>query len=732
MSVPSVSTYRYVIQVALPLPLYRNFDYDSDVLPAVGARVRVPFGNRQLVGICVGETTQPDARFARKPIIEIVDQQSVWPPALWRLLHWAADYYQHPLGEVLHHGLPVLARQGELLSYQATERYEVTAQGAALALSELARAPQQQRLLAALQQQPLLARDVRVGDYSSSAISALQQKNLISKQRHLPEQQSDWAFGLDAEPLQLNPEQALAVAAIAAAKKAQAYLLDGVTGSGKTEVYLQVMAEVLRHGKQVLVLVPEIGLTPQTLRRFQQRFSVPVVMLHSALTDRERLDAWLDAHHGSAAIIIGTRSAVFTPCKRLGLVIIDEEHDGSLKQQDGFRYHARDVAVLRAHEEGVPIILGSATPSLETINNAQQKRYVHLRLTQRAGHAKPAKHVIIDVKGLPLKAGLSAPLLSMMREQLNAGQQVLLFLNRRGFAPALLCHECGWLAHCSRCDAYFTVHQQAQQLQCHHCGSQQRMPKQCHDCGSTQLVGRGTGTEQLEQVLEGLFPDFPVLRIDRDTTRRKGSLQQHLSDARANKYQLLVGTQMLAKGHHFPEVTLVALLDVDGALYSADFRAAERLGQLYTQVAGRAGRASKQGTVVLQTHHPEHELVQDLVNNGYGHFARTALQERRLTHLPPFAQLALFRTEAMQAPAAEQALQAIAQLFPAVDGVTVLGPMPALMERRAGKYRYQLLLQCRDRALRTQLLRHVLPRLEGLAELRRVRWSLDVDPQDFS
>ena len=505
-----------------------------------------------------------------------------------------------------------------------------------------------------------------------------------------------------------------------------------MTGSGKTEVYLQVMAEVLRAGKQVLVLVPEIGLTPQTLRRFQQRFSVPVVMLHSALTDRERLDAWLDAQQGSAAIIIGTRSAVFTPCQQLGLIIIDEEHDGSLKQQDGFRYHARDVAVLRAHEEKVPIILGSATPSLETINNAQQKRYAHLRLTQRAGHAKPAKHVIIDVKGLPLKAGLSAPLISMMREQLQAGQQVLLFLNRRGFAPALMCHECGWLAHCARCDAYFTVHQQAQELQCHHCGSQQRMPRQCHDCGSTQLVGRGTGTEQLEQVLEEVFPEFPVLRIDRDTTRRKGSLQQHLSDARANKYQLLVGTQMLAKGHHFPEVTLVALLDVDGALYSADFRAAERLGQLYTQVAGRAGRASKQGTVVLQTHHPEHELVQDLVNNGYGHFAVTALHERRLTQLPPFSQLALFRTEALQAQAASDALQAIAQLFPSVDGAMVLGPMPAVMERRAGKYRYQLLLQCRDRALRTQLLRHILPRLEGLAELRRVRWSLDVDPQDFS
>jgi len=721
-----------IIQTALPVPLPRLFDYDCEQLPAVGVRVRVPFGNRELVGVCLGQALAPDDSFQRKAVLEIIDDEPLWPQPVWRLLEWAADYYHHPLGDVMQNAMPVLLRQGERASYQATTRYQVTEQGAQQSPNDLKRALQQQRLLAALQQKPLLSRDIRMQEFSPSALKALQEKGWVEAVEHIPAPVQSWSLKIAAEPLQLNPEQALAVAAIGAAKKQQTYLLEGVTGSGKTEVYLQAMADVLRRGQQVLMLVPEIGLTPQTLKRFQQRFDVPIVMLHSALTDRERLDAWLDARAGSAAIIIGTRSAIFTPCKALGMIIVDEEHDGSLKQQDGFRYHARDIAVMRGHEEQVPVILGSATPSFETLNNALNKRYAHLQLSRRAGQAKSARHVVMDIKNLPLKAGLSQPLLSLMREHLEAGQQVLLFLNRRGFAPALLCHECGWLAQCRRCDAYYTVHQGSRQLQCHHCGAQQPIPKQCHDCGSTQLIGRGVGTEQLEQLLQEQFPDYPVLRIDRDSTRKKGSLQQHLQDAHDNKYPILVGTQMLAKGHHFPDVTLAALLDVDGALYSADFRAAERLGQMFTQVAGRAGRASKPGTVVLQTHHPEHELIQDLINNGYGHFAQTALRERQLTHLPPFSQHALFRAEANNAEAVIAALEAIAALFPQRDDVIVLGPIPAVMERRAGRYRYQLLIQTQQRAMRAQLLRYVLPQLEKLPQLRKVRWSLDIDPQDFS
>lgn len=721
-----------IIQAALPVPLARVFDYDhTSALPA-GVRVRVPFGRRQLVGVVTGTTTTADERFQRKPITAVLDIEPLWPTPLWELLLWAADYYHHPLGEVIHHAMPVLLRQGEPANYQATIRYELTAAGRQVQLTDVKRAMQQQRLLAALQHAPLLSRDIRLHEYSSSALKALQDKGWVAAIEHHPAPAQSWQLEVAAEPLQLNPEQALAVAAISAVNDHQTFLLEGVTGSGKTEVYLQVMAEVLRRGQQVLVLVPEIGLTPQTLKRFQERFAVPIVMLHSALTDRERLDAWLDARGGHAAIIIGTRSAIFTPCKALGMIIVDEEHDASLKQQDGFRYHARDLAVKRGYEEGVPVVLGSATPSFETLNNALNQRYAHLQLRRRAGQAKPVQQVLLDIKNQQLKAGLSAPLLKLMGEHLAAGQQVLLFLNRRGYAPALLCHECGWLAQCQRCDAYYTVHQGSRQLLCHHCGAQQPLTPQCGDCGSTQLIGRGVGTEQLEQVLQAEFPDYKVLRIDRDSTRRKGSLQRHLQDAHDHKYSILVGTQMLAKGHHFPDVTLVALLDVDGALYSSDFRAAERLGQLYTQVAGRSGRASKAGTVVIQTHHPEHELIQDLIHNGYHHFSTTALLERQLTQLPPFSYQALFRAEATHASSAIEALMAIAALFPQRDDMIVFGPIPAVMERRAGRYRYQLLLQTTQRGLRAQALRYVVPQLEQLPQLRKVRWSLDVDPQDFS
>lgn len=726
---PNSST---VVKVAVPVPLARSFDYVCANIPACGVRVKVPFGNRSLVGFSLGAARAGDSAYELKPITEVLDEAALLPQPVWELLQWAADYYHHPLGEVLNHGLPVLLRQGEAASYKTTEGFRVTAAGAAVELNSLRQAPQQQRLLAALRQGALLRRDITAQEFSSAALKALQDKGLIEAFQHAPQTNADWSFAIGSEPLQLNPEQALAVAAIGAASKPQTYLLEGVTGSGKTEVYLQAMAEVLRKGKQVLVLVPEIGLTPQTLRRFQKRFAVPIVMLHSALTDRERLDAWLDAKHGGAAIVIGTRSAIFTPFKRLGMIIVDEEHDNSLKQQEGFRYHARDLAVVRGQKEQVPVILGSATPSLESINNAAQKRYAYLQLTQRAGGAKMARQTVVDIKQLPLKAGLSQPLLEQMRKELERGQQVLVFLNRRGYAPALLCHECGWLAQCRRCDAYYTVHQRQQMLQCHHCGDQQPLPMQCFDCGSTQLVGRGTGTEQLEQTLAEVFPDYPILRIDRDSTRRKGSLAKLLTDATENKFPILVGTQMIAKGHHFPHVTLVALLDVDGALYSSDFRAAERLGQLITQVAGRAGRASAPGTVVLQTHHPEHDLLQDLIHNGYAAFARSLLRERRLTQLPPFTQLALFRTEAIDAQQAQSALQAIAAHVPQHPDVIVLGPMPAVMERRAGRYRFQLLVQCQQRGLRQQVLQHTLAKLEQLPELRRVRWSLDVDPQDFS
>ncbi|MCC5879955.1 MAG: primosomal protein N' [Idiomarina sp.] len=732
-----------LIRVALPVPMMRLFDYRladdtasmaAQYEPVVGARVRVSFANRELVGFITAiDVTSDFAADKIKAAGKILDAQPLFPAPLWHLLHFAAQYYHHPLGEVLQHAAPAALRKGDLADYQSVRQYQLTEAAQACAAEDFKRAPQQWRLLNALRTRAYTPSELRDEDFSPSALKALQDKGLIASEDVVPTL-TGWSFQAGAEGHDLNPEQALAVAALSQAtakSSGSVWLLEGVTGSGKTEVYLQAMVAVLKAGKQVLVLVPEIGLTPQTVARFKERFHVPVVALHSGLSDGERLQGWLQARDNEAAIIIGTRSAIFTPCSALGLIVLDEEHDNSFKQQDGFRYNARDLAVKRAYDQKVPLVLGTATPSLESIANVESGRYHHLQLSIRAGNASMAKHRVIDLKLERLKHGLSESLLGRMKQHLEAGNQVLLFLNRRGFASALMCHECGWVGECARCERPFTVHQQQHNLQCHHCGAERAIPRQCHACGSTQLITQGLGTEQLEEVLTEALPDYPVLRIDRDSTRKKGQLAAHLSAAAAGEYPILIGTQMLAKGHHFPNVTLVALLDVDGALYSSDFRAAERLGQLYTQVAGRAGRASKPGVVVLQTHHPEHPLLQELVNNGYQDFARSALAERRTAMLPPAASMALIRSEATHASDAEQLLQAMSQVLQGHPGVHVLGPMSAPMPRRAGRYRFQLLLHAAARKDLHEHLRARRSELDSLPQARKARWSLDIDPQDF-
>lgn len=727
------------IRVALPVPLWRLYDYQlaDDLSVTTGCRVLVPFGSRELVGFVLEQDCTPDYDVSKiKPVKRLLEQECIWPDAMWNLLRWASGYYHHPLGEVLAHAAPVALRKGEAADYQSVRRYIRTEQGQQVELNQLKRAPQQQRLLAALTRQPLTPAQLRQQEYSPAALKALQDKGWVTTQEVKPAPEP-WQFKAGDEALRLNPQQAVAVAALhqhlqEAQPAGKVWLLEGVTGSGKTEVYLQAMQQVLERGQQVLVMVPEIGLTPQTVARFEQRFKVPVVALHSGLTDSERLQGWLQARDGQAAIIIGTRSAIFTPCKNLGMLVLDEEHDSSFKQQDGFRYNARDLAVKRAYDEKLPLVLGTATPSLESLANMEAGRYQHLQLTDRAGGAQHAKHKIIDLKQQRMKNGLSEELLARMNMHLEKGNQVLLFLNRRGFASALICHECGWVSDCHRCQKPFTVHQQKNLLQCHHCGAQQRIPRQCGDCGSTQLITQGVGTEQLESVLQQELPDYPVLRIDRDSTRKKGQLAAHLTAAASGEYPILIGTQMLAKGHHFPDVTLVALLDVDGALYSSDFRASERLGQLYTQVAGRAGRASKPGTVVLQTHHPEHPLIQELVNNGYHDFARSALAERQQALLPPYASMALIRAEATVEQDALTLLQAIGAHLQGVSEVVVIGPMPAPLARRAGRFRFQLLLHAEQRKFLHAWLQRQLPQLEKLPEARKARWSLDIDPQDFT
>ena len=467
------------------------------------------------------------------------------------------------------------------------------------------------------------------------------------------------------------------------------------------------------------------------MRRFQARFNVEIDVLHSNLNDTQRLNVWERARTGQSAIVIGTRSALFTQFSDLGLIILDEEHDGSFKQQDGWRYHARDLGIVLAQKLNIPILLGSATPSLESVNNVQNGKYHHLVLSKRAVNATALRQFVIDLKHQRIQNGLSEPLLKRMQEHLEKGNQVLLFLNRRGFAPVLLCHECGWIDECHHCEKPYTYHQHQRVLRCHHCGAQKTVPMQCGHCGSTHLVTTGLGTEQLEETLKARFPQYNIARIDRDSTARKGKLEGYLEDIQQGKSQILIGTQMLAKGHHFPNVTLVALVNVDNALFSLDFRAEERLAQLYVQVAGRSGRAEKQGEVVLQTHYPDHPLLTTLLEKGYQAFAEETLKLRHNMGLPPFSFQALFKAQCRHSEEAENALSQLASFFyeQKIEGLQVLGPIPAPFSKKAGQYRWQLLLQ---HASRKQLQAALSRYSPELIKSSQVRLILDVDPLDLS
>ena len=734
-----------ILRLALPSPLRRLFDYlaPQGVPHAAlqpGVRLRVPFGRREVVGVLVEVAQHSEVPADKlKPALQLLDRTPPLPAPLFKLCLWTAQYYQHSLGDTLSWALPVLLRQGEPAEVRQ-ERYWHATEGASADDPRLARAPRQRDALRTLAQHHhgvphgLLSKL----QLNKDSLDLLLEKGLVRVEvrRSTPlVRHGGWL----AQPeLPLNAEQRAAFNAVQSGMQGfGAFLLYGVTGSGKTEVYLQLIRHCLEAGKQALVLIPEINLGPQTVERFARRFNARIALLHSGVNDRERLDAWLAARDGEADIVIGTRSALFTPLKNPGLIIVDEEHDASYKQQEGLRYHARDLALVRARQEHLPIVLGSATPSLESLHNAHAGRYALLKLTQRAGGAQQPRFLRLDVKSLPLDAGISGPLQQAIRQTLETGQQVLVFLNRRGFAPTLLCHDCGWISQCPRCDARMTLHQRHNELRCHHCGHVERPPRNCPECNQVDLRPVGAGTERAEERLALLFPQFPVLRIDRDSTSRKGAMDKLFTTINKGEPCILVGTQMLAKGHHFPRVTLVAILDADGGLFSADFRASERMAQLTVQVAGRAGRAEEPGKVIIQSHLADHPLLVQLTEQGYPAFAEQALSERRGAGLPPFAHLALLRGEAHKPGQAEAFLddactyaeQLCAELK--LNGIELLGPVPAPMERRAGRFRAQLLLQCSSRAPLHKLLAHWLPVLEAMPAGRAVRWSLDVDPIDL-
>ncbi len=723
-----------VLKIALPLPLPRLFDYRTPpqrVMPSVediGRRVRVPFGTRELIGLVAAVGAQDEHGAELKTALAYLDDDALFHGELFASLRWLAGYTHAPLGEVLATALPAALRRGEPLPDTHLWAWRLTPEGESQ-IARLRNGSRPRRLAdwLQLQQRDEDALDDELDGWRSAA-RTLAQRGLAER---IAVPASQLAPHPQAGPTP-NQEQAEAIAAIGSCDGFAPFLLDGVTGSGKTEVYLHAIAQCLARGRQALVLVPEIGLTPQMLARFRARLGVPVHALHSGLNDGERARTWAAAWRGEARVIVGTRSAVFTPLPDAGLIVIDEEHDASYKQQDGIRYHARDFAMVRGKALDVPVVLGSATPSLESLHNAQQGRYRHLRLHKRAGDAKPPSVRVLDIRKRPLDAGLSPELQAAIRDALNAGGQVLVFKNRRGYAPVLLCHDCGWSAHCKRCDAAMTVHAGGRRLQCHHCGARQATPLACPDCASLGLQPQGVGTERIEDALAEKFAGVPVLRIDRGSTRRKDALEQ-LFEKFGAQPGVLVGTQMLAKGHDLPNLTLVAVVGIDEGLFSADFRAGEKLAQLLIQVSGRAGRAEKPGAVWLQTHHPEHPLLQTLINGGYHAFAEAELAQREAAGFPPFAYLALLRAEAKHADAPLAFLHAAKKAFPPVEKerMQLQGPLPAPMPKRAGMHRAQLLLSSPNRRELHTVLEAALPNIYALPEARKVRWSLDVDPVDL-
>jgi primosomal protein N' (replication factor Y) len=734
-----------ILQIALDTPLRRTFDYlppvDANVSADAatagrndrwvpGVRVRVPFGRRSVQGVLVGlsgESRLPAHKL--RNALGVIDREPIFDAVTFELLCWAAEYYHHPIGEVFAAALPASLRDGQA-SVRLIRRWDLTAAGRLqLAAPDQGRGAEQRRMLAWLATKGPQTREELIGEFKAASLRTLARRGWVAATTAAPAKPPADATSLadDAGRVTLTDAQTEAVTRITGSlSRFAAYLLFGVTGSGKTEVYLRAIARVIAAGDQALVLVPEIALTPQLIERFQARFAVGVAVLHSGLAGTLRRDAWREAHNGGAGIVIGTRSAVFASLPRLALIIVDEEHDASYKQHEGFRYSARDLAVLRAQRAGVPIVLGSATPSLETLENVAQGRYTRVSLPERPGTARPPQMRLIDLKGQASENGLSQVAMQSIRRHLDAGAQVIVFLNRRGYAPTLFCNHCGWVAPCAHCDARMTLHRRAAELRCHHCGARAPVPLVCAGCGHP-LLPVGQGTERVEETLQRLFPDAPLARLDRDTAGVRGGAGAVLARVHSGEARILVGTQMLTKGHHFPDVSLVVILDADQGLFASDYRATERLAQTIVQVAGRAGRAARAGEVLIQTEFPEHPLLNRLISSGYEEFALAALAERREANWPPFSRLALLRAEARNVDRVEEFLRAAAAL--AQDStIRLLGPATALLARRADHFRAHLLIEAAERSDLQRFLTRWLERVETLRRPAGLRWSIDVDP----
>ena len=649
-----------ITEVAIPVPLHNTFDYLCKEKVVIGSRVKVPFGSKKVTGIVLSHKDK--SSFSKlKEVEEVIDHEALLSKEILEFLTWSANYYHHPIGEVLSNAIP---------------------------------------------------------------------KNLRNGKPALLKKPSEAHVKVSSTDIQLTTEQSFAINEVLKnSSEFNGFLLHGVTGSGKTEVYLNITERLLKTGKQVLVLVPEIGLTPQMISRFKERIEGQVVAVHSQLNDTQKQDAYLLAKNGDAKVILGTRSAIFTPIPNLGLVIVDEEHDNSFKQQSNFRYSARDLSFMRAKFANVPLILGTATPSLETLKNVIEKKLARLTLTSRPGEAIMPNIDLIDMRSQPSEP-LSKPLIARIKHYLSESRQVMLFINRRGYAPIYYCTECGWQSECTSCDSRLVYHRSINRLKCHHCGLEKSPESSCPSCSSKELKILGYGTERLEENLESFFPSTEVIRIDRDTTRKKKAFATHLKKINSGEPCIIIGTQMLAKGHDFSNLAFVGILDVDVGLMSTDFRATEHLAQLLVQVSGRCGRGKYKGEVNIQTRYPNHPIFNFVKDSRYTEYAKTLLLERKDTKLPPFAHQALICANAKNKILAENFLTEVAQLINSIEieSVEIWGPVPGVIERKSDYYYFNLYLQSEDRGQLRRLIQTFYQHVETIRVSSSVRWFVDIDP----
>ncbi|MBH44689.1 MAG: primosomal protein N' [Gammaproteobacteria bacterium] len=662
-----------IVNVVLDIPIYHSFDYS---LPKgmqklqSGVRVEVPFGKRKSIGLVIskknGASLNNNDKFSLKEIISVIDKEPILDKSIMNLCEWSADYYQYPLGQVIFTAIPPILRKGRLI-------------------------------------------------------------------QSIKEKKNDCIISNIKKPIKLNDEQnAIFSQIIKNLNKFKSYVIEGITGSGKTELYIKISEYILSQNSQILIIVPEINLTPQTVQRFQKYLNYNIETYHSSLTESKKLGIWSRCKKGEIDIVIGTRSSSFLPFKNLSLIIVDEEHDSSLKQQEKFRYHARDIAIVRAMKSNIPVILGSATPSFETLQNCHNNKFIKYELTKRYHKTALPKIMIIDTNIDEPIDGISSELEKNIKSELKDKKQILLYIGRRGFSHALMCKNCDWISKCHKCDSYMTYHDVSKTLWCHYCGYRKKFSqKKLCDCQENcNIVPVGYGTERIERRLNDLFPDARIMRVDSDTITNNKKLIEFVDKTNTGKIDILVGTQMLVKGHDFPNVSLVGIIDIDSGLFSLDFRGLEKTAQLITQVSGRSGRHNVQGKVIIQTRKPNHHLILELLKNGYKNFSAKALVERKEASLPPFSYIALLRSSSYKKNDCQNFLENIKNYFQNDSNVNFFGPAPAPIAKKNNKYSYQMMISSLNRKFLLlksyQIREYILKR-----KLNNIKWSIDIDPIDL-